>query len=136
MLVRPWLVKKEDPGTIFLRRSGHSFTPDSLTELVGDYVEQAGIEKAGACHLFRHAMATHMLNRGANLKSIQQLLGHKKLTTTGKYTLVAIEELKKIHSLKHPGANLHAERKKNENHRQERGDFHAEYEEEATHSEA
>lgn len=109
-LVRPWLLRGEDTSELFLRTGGRAFTPDSLTELVGDYIRESGVAHEGACHVFRHAMATHMLDRGANLKSIQQLLGHEKLATTGKYTLVAIEQLKEIHRLRHPGANVHAER--------------------------
>jgi integrase/recombinase XerD len=108
-VVRPWLVRAPDPGHVFLKTNGQSLMPDYLTtEIVKPYIKQAGIEKKGSCHLFRHAMATHMLNNGANLRSIQQILGHKKLSTTGKYTLIAIEKLKEIHAARHPGASYAA----------------------------
>ena len=66
------------------------------------YVKMANIDKVGSCHLFRHTMATLMLNNGADIRFIQQMLGHSQLSTTEIYTHVAIHKLKEIHNLTHP----------------------------------
>jgi integrase/recombinase XerD len=104
--VRPSLVYGEDLGTLFLTRRGEVFTPDRLTQMVTRYVEEADIGKRGSCHLFRHAMATLMLEGGADIRFIQEMLGHANLATTQIYTQVAIQKLKEIHSATHPGARL------------------------------
>ena len=69
-------------------------------------MDRAGIGKRGACHLFRHTMATLMLENGADIRFIQQMLGHAELTTTQIYTQVSIRKLKEIHTATHPGAKL------------------------------
>ena len=61
----------------------------------------AGIAE-GSCHLFRHAMATHMLENGADIRYIQAILGHSELSTTQIYTQVSITKLKEIHTATHP----------------------------------
>ena len=61
-----------------------------------------GDDKPGSCHLFRHAMATQMLENGADIRFIQAILGHAQLTTTEIYTHVSIAKLKEIHTLTHP----------------------------------
>jgi integrase/recombinase XerD len=66
----------------------------------------AGIKKPGACHLFRHACATHMLENGADTRFIQALLGHADIGTTQIYTRVSIDKLREIHDATHP-AKLH-----------------------------
>ena len=110
--VRPELAPPhgQDDGTLFLTATGKPFWPDTLTQLVRDYLEKAGIKKPGACHLFRHTMATLMLEGGADIRFIQQMLGHTRLDTTTIYTHVAIGKLKKIHTATHPGAKLGAPR--------------------------
>jgi integrase/recombinase XerD len=85
---------------------GEPFCPSRLSGLIGDYVEAAGIGKHGACHLFRHTMATLMLEGGADIRFIQQMLGHARLDTTQIYTHVSIRMLKQIHSATHPAAQL------------------------------
>lgn len=104
--VRPSLVYGEDDGTLFLTQRGEVFTPDRLSQMVTGYVEAADIGKRGSCHLFRHAMATLMLEGGADIRFIQEMLGHAELTTTQIYTKVAIQKLKEIHTATHPGARL------------------------------
>ena len=104
--VRPSLVLEPDDGTIFLTHEGLPFTPNRMTQLVRDHVDVSGIGKRGACHLFRHTMATLMLEGGADIRFIQQMLGHAKLETTQIYTQVSIRQLKAIHSTTHPGAKL------------------------------
>jgi integrase/recombinase XerD len=70
------------------------------------YVSQAEIGKTGSAHLFRHTMATLMLEGGADIRFIQQMLGHVSLRTTEKYTHVSIRTLQKVYAATHPGANL------------------------------
>jgi integrase/recombinase XerD len=77
-----------------------------MSKLVRDYVEQANLGKSGACHMLRHTMATLMLDNGADIRFIQEMLGHSTLESTQIYTQVSIRQLKKIHSATHPGAML------------------------------
>ena len=103
---RPQLVTSQDDGTLFLTFTGKAFWPDTLTQLARGYVKRAGITKPGSCHLFRHTMATLMLDNGADTRFIQEMLGHANLQTTQIYTHVAIKKLKEIHTATHPGATL------------------------------
>ena len=75
-----------------------------------DYVDAAAIGKRGACHLFRHTMATLMLEGGADIRFIQAMLGHADLKTTQIYTHLAIRQLQEIHRATHP-AKLEREKK-------------------------
>ena len=77
-----------------------------MTMTVRSYVVKAKVGKAGACHLFRHTMATLMLEGGADIRFIQAMLGHARLDTTQIYTQVSIRLLKQIHSATHPAAAL------------------------------
>jgi len=99
---RPGLACGEDEERLFLSRYGLPLKEGYLTNRVGRYVEQAGIRKKGSCHLFRHTMATLMLENGADIRFIQAMLGHAKLDTTQIYTQVSIKKLKEIHTLTHP----------------------------------
>jgi integrase/recombinase XerD len=100
--VRPELSCGRDEGILFLSHLGDAFTPNRLTQLVRDYIDQARIGKRGSCHLFRHTMATLMLEHGADIRFIQAMLGHVKLDTTQIYTQVSIKKLKEVHTLTHP----------------------------------
>jgi len=100
--VRPGLITGTDDGTLFLHEYGEAFHKNRLTDLVKKYIEQAGINKPGACHIFRHTMATLMLENGADIRFIQAMLGHSQLSTTEIYTQVSIKKLKEIHKLTHP----------------------------------
>jgi integrase/recombinase XerD len=106
--VRPGLVGPVEDGTLFLTSLGEAFTPDRLTQMVRGYIEAAEIGKSGSCHLFRHACATLMLENGADIRFIQQMLGHAKLETTQIYTHVSIRQLQAVHALTHP-AKTHSE---------------------------
>jgi integrase/recombinase XerD len=97
-----------DEGIVFLTNVGLAFEPNRLTQLARDYVGKAEIGKTGACHLFRHTCATLMLENGADIRFIQQLLGHEKLETTQIYAQVSIRMLKEVHTRTHP-ARLTAE---------------------------
>ena len=100
--VRPSLVGLFEDGTLFLTHHSEAFTPNRLTQLVRDYVNAAEIGKKGSCHLFRCTCATLMHENGADIRFIQQLLGHADLSTTQIYTQVAIRKLKEIHTATHP----------------------------------
>lgn len=100
---RPELVTGKDDGTLFLSPWGEAFTPNAMTSLVRHYVEKSGVGKKGACHMFRHTMATLMLEGGADIRFIQAMLGHAELSTTEIYTQVSIRLLKSIHTATHPG---------------------------------
>lgn len=100
--VRPQLVAGRDDGFFFLTDFGEPFEKNRLGDLVKGYVERAGFDVVGSCHLFRHAMATHMLENGADIRFIQAILGHNDLDTTAIYTQVSIAKLKEIHAATHP----------------------------------
>ena len=100
--VRPSLIIGHDGGTLFLNDHGYPFRRNALTARIKRYIQQAGLDVQGACHLFRHAMATHMLENGADIRFIQTMLGHADLNTTQIYTQVAIDTLKAIHQATHP----------------------------------
>lgn len=99
---RPLLVVRHDEQTLFLSSTGEAFGPESLTRLVHRHVLAAGIKKGGSCHIFRHSMATLMLENGADIRFIQQMLGHARLSTTQVYTQVSIRALKEVHTATHP----------------------------------
>jgi integrase/recombinase XerD len=78
---------------------------DRLTQLAHHYVQASGVPKTGACHLFRHTLATLMLEGGADLRYVQQMLGHADISTTQIYTHVSIRHLQAIHAATHPAAS-------------------------------
>jgi integrase/recombinase XerD len=100
--VRPEFAVAGDVGVLFLAHEGDGFTRNGLSNVVSRYVKRSGIGKAGGCHLFRHAMATQMLENGADIRFIQAMLGHSDLNTTRVYTQVSIRALKDIHTATHP----------------------------------
>ena len=102
---RPMLLVNTKEQTLFLSTLGQPLEPDSLTEYVRRYVDTADIGKKGSCHLFRHTMATLMLENGADIRYIQAMLGHAELSTTQIYTQVSIRKLQQIHGMTHPADN-------------------------------
>jgi integrase/recombinase XerD len=106
---RPSLSLTPDDATVFLTNLGTPFEPGRLTQLVREHVNAAETGKSGACHLFRHTMATLMLENGADIRFIQQQLGHAELSTTQIYTQVSIRMLKEVHTRTHPAATLSPE---------------------------
>jgi len=103
---RPQLAIEPDDMTVFLTAQGEPFSRDHLTAVVKDRVDAAKLGKTGSCHLFRHTMATLMHEGGADIRYIQQMLGHEDIKTTQIYTQVAIRALQQIHAATHPGAML------------------------------
>ena len=102
MQVRPEIVAGYDDQTLFLDDFGQPMSVRFLGDLIRRHVEASGITTPGACHVFRHAMATHMLENGADIRFIQAMLGHANLETTQIYTQVSMTKLKEIHSATHP----------------------------------
>ena len=101
--VRPLLVIDPSEKTLFLTCYGQGFNEEVLGRAVRGYMLKAGItHKPMGCHLIRHTCATHMLEGGADIRYIQELLGHEKLDTTAIYTQVTIEQLKAVHAKSHP----------------------------------
>lgn len=103
---RPALMADAHESALFLNRFGQRFHNAGLGHLVRRYLKAAGITKKGACHLFRHAMATQMLENGADVRYIQEMLGHANLDTTQIYTHVSIGKLQAVHAATHPAAKL------------------------------
>lgn len=100
--VRPGLIVGEDNGVLFLTEYGEPLIKNRVSDLIKKYMDAVGIDKPGSCHLFRHSMATHMLENGADIRYIQMMLGHANLSTTEIYTQVSIKKLKAIHAATHP----------------------------------
>ncbi len=105
-LARPQLAWNGQEPTLFLGMYGETLNTSWLSTIVGRYVEKAQLGKRGGCHLFRHTMATLMLEGGADIRFIQAMLGHAELSTTQIYTQVAIRQLQMVHASTHPGAGL------------------------------
>jgi len=104
--VRPHVAVEPDEGYVFLNRLGGYFTSDGMSNVVRAYVIGSGVRTKGACHLFRHTMATLMLEGGADIRFIQQMLGHEDLKTTQIYTQVSIGKLQEVYQNTHPAAKL------------------------------
>lgn len=93
----------EDP--MFLNSRGERLTSRGVRYLVNKYQKTCSVSKPLSPHVFRHSCATHMLNRGANLKTVQALLGHTSLSTTQVYTHVSTDQLQKVYDRAHPRAH-------------------------------
>lgn len=91
---------------LFVNTNGQPLSPDGLSWRVRMYFEQIGVVRRGSCHLFRHTMATAMLDNGADIRHVQEMLGHRQIGTTQRYTHVSIAKLKAVHAATHPAAKL------------------------------
>ena len=100
--VRPEFVTDFGNSSLFLTSKGNEFSGSTMSILVRRYVDSAATGKTGSCHLFRHTMATLMLEGGADVRFIQEMLGHSNLETTQVYTRVSIRKLQQVHTQTHP----------------------------------
>jgi integrase/recombinase XerD len=104
---RGQLVLHPDEWALFISNRGTCFSSGGLGNEVAKIIKRSGVrERLGSCHLFRHSLATTMLENGADVRYVQEMLGHARLTTTQIYTKVSIEKLKEIHTATHPSAKL------------------------------
>jgi integrase/recombinase XerD len=99
---RPELVTKRTSSHVFLSVRGGPLSPDRVRQIVKERARQAGIGRNTHPHLLRHSFATHLLENGADLRVIQELLGHADISTTQIYTHVDRHQLKSIHKRFHP----------------------------------
>jgi integrase/recombinase XerD len=102
---RPNLAATPDVDTLFLTVTGGRFAPDVLSRMVTAYIRAGAPQKHGSCHLFRHTAATLMLDNGADVRHVAEMLGHQKLETTMIYTRVSLTKLREVHAATHPAEN-------------------------------
>jgi integrase/recombinase XerD len=100
--VRPELVRRRSPSNVFLTQRGTAFGHVTLWKRITDAVRRAGIDRPVTPHMLRHSFATHLLSHGADLRVIQELLGHASVATTEIYTQVSAERLRQVHEAHHP----------------------------------
>ena len=100
--LRPKLARANDTPWVFVSRGSKALTREMLWILVKKYVRRAGLNTSVSPHTLRHSFATHMLSGGADLRTVQELLGHSNIRTTQQYTHVDRERLKAIHRQFHP----------------------------------
>jgi integrase/recombinase XerD len=100
--IRPKLSRLKSGDAVFLGRTGKRIRTSVLTEMVHDYILRSGIRDHGACHILRHATATHMLRNGADIRYIQEFLGHLDLKSTQIYTHVTVNDLREVYKRTHP----------------------------------
>ena len=99
---RPALLKQRRAAAVFVNRSGRAMSRQSVWKIVKKYVLQAGIDKPISPHTLRHSFATHLLEGGADLRALQQLLGHADIATTQIYTHIVQQRLQTVYHTYHP----------------------------------
>lgn len=96
--------RKKKSNIVFLNKNGTRLTTKSVCDITHKYIKMTSVNRNISPHVLRHSFATHLLNRGADLRSVQELLGHVNLSTTQIYTHVTTERLKSVYDKAHPRA--------------------------------
>jgi integrase/recombinase XerD len=105
-LGRPRLASDRAGEQLFVSSVGTPVCSDWLSRKIRHYLDDAGIDKKGSCHLLRHTVATLMLEGGADIRYVAEMLGHARLETTQRYTRVSIDRLRAVHAQAHPAAGF------------------------------
>jgi integrase/recombinase XerD len=87
---------------LFVSYTGRQIDPNTLNAIVRKYTRAAGVKKAVTCHVWRHTCATHLVQNNANVRHVQEMLGHRSLATTERYLRLTITDLKAAHERCHP----------------------------------
>ena len=103
---RPKLISPKSPANVFLTQRGKKFSREMMWRRIKDRVRKSGVARNITPHMLRHSFATHLLENGADLRVIQELLGHALINTTEIYTHVAGSRLREVHRKFHPRARL------------------------------
>ncbi len=104
--VRGQLANIHSGKALFLANNGKPYRVAQLSELVAKYIKLSDVRKSGACNQYRHAAATHMVDNGADIRHVQEFLGHADLSTTQVYVHVSMTKLREVYSRTHPAALL------------------------------
>jgi len=95
-------INEKDPSALFLNRFGDRLSSRSIRKIIDKYIKVTGLSEKTSPHTLRHSFATHLLNRGANIRMVQELLGHKHLSTTQIYTHITTDAMKRAYEEAHP----------------------------------
>ena len=101
---RPQIVRRDDEKALFLNRRGERLTRQGFWQILKGYAKAAGLDEEITPHTLRHSFATHMLSGGADLRSVQELLGHANISTTQVYTHLTSEHVRRTYEKSHPRA--------------------------------
>lgn len=102
--IRPQMIAQPDEQALFVNLNGHRMTRQGFWKIIKYYQEKAGIQKEITPHTLRHSFAAHLLENGADLRSIQEMLGHADISSTQIYTQVVGQKLKDVYAKAHPRA--------------------------------
>jgi len=102
---RPHLARDEAERALFLNHRGDRLTRQGFWQILKGYAKSAGLDRGITPHTLRHSFATHMLSGGADLRSVQELLGHANISTTQIYTHLTTEHIRRTYDKSHPRAN-------------------------------
>ena len=102
--IRPQLVENEEETALFVNMNGERMSRQGFWKLIKHYQEKAGIQKEITPHTLRHSFAAHLLENGADLRSIQEMLGHADISSTQIYTQLVNQKLKRVYNKAHPRA--------------------------------